>query len=97
MVLAGDQLPMWWILNWDKLQSLCGRPMAITSFLRRWAKIHNKIVSEAEMTQLPLFYPPNLKPNVSPLTTQSSSNWTKDCTQTLIVKLKRTNARVVVY
>ncbi|GFZ01985.1 HXXXD-type acyl-transferase family protein [Actinidia rufa] len=42
---------------------LVADPMAITSFLRRWAKIHNKIVSEAEMTKLPLFYLPNLKPN----------------------------------
>ena len=58
--------------------------MAITSFFRRWAKLHNKIVSEAEMTKLPIFYLPNLKPSGSPLTNQSSSN---QSAKTLIVKI----------
>ncbi|XP_057478839.1 uncharacterized protein LOC130766171 [Actinidia eriantha] len=59
-------------------------PMAITSFFRRWAKIQNKIVFEAEMTKLPIFYLPNLKPNGSPLTNQSSLN---QSAKTLIVKI----------
>ncbi|XP_057513873.1 pelargonidin 3-O-(6-caffeoylglucoside) 5-O-(6-O-malonylglucoside) 4'''-malonyltransferase-like [Actinidia eriantha] len=66
---------------------LVADPMAITSFLRRWAKIHNKIVSEAEMTKLPLFYLPNLKPNSSPLTNQTGSNRTKDRAKTLIFRV----------
>ncbi|XP_057478842.1 uncharacterized protein LOC130766173 [Actinidia eriantha] len=59
-------------------------PMAITSFFRRWAKIQNKIVFEAEMTKLPIFYLPNLKPNGSPLTNQSSLN---QSAKTLIIKI----------
>uniref|UniRef100_A0A5B7BXR7 Putative anthranilate N-benzoyltransferase protein 3 n=1 Tax=Davidia involucrata TaxID=16924 RepID=A0A5B7BXR7_DAVIN len=37
--------------------------LVITSFLKRWANIHNNLVSKADMPKIPMFYAPHHKPN----------------------------------
>ncbi|KAF7138881.1 hypothetical protein RHSIM_Rhsim07G0118000 [Rhododendron simsii] len=66
-------------------------PLAIISFLRRWANIHSRMVSETEMAKPPLFYLPNFKPNASSLTNQAGSNQIKDRRKPLIFRTGKIN------
>lgn len=66
-------------------------PLAIISFLRRWANIHSRMVSETELAKPPLFYLPNFKPNASSLTNQAGSNRIKDRRKPLIFQTGKIN------
>lgn len=67
-------------------------PLAIISFLRRWANIHSRMVSENGTAKLPIFYLPNFKPiNASSLTNQAGSNRIQERQKPLIFQTGKFN------
>ncbi|XP_009610046.1 10-deacetylbaccatin III 10-O-acetyltransferase-like [Nicotiana tomentosiformis] len=62
-------------------------PYGMTSFLNRWSKIHNNVVSSADMPKIPTFFLPNLRKTGCSPTLSLSSTTSKQINETLIFKI----------
>ncbi|OIT22643.1 PREDICTED: protein ECERIFERUM 1-like [Nicotiana attenuata] len=62
-------------------------PYGMTSFLNRWSKIHNNIVTEADMPKIPTFFLPNLRKTGCSPTLSTSSTTNKQINESLIFKI----------
>lgn len=62
-------------------------PFVLTTFIKKWAHLHNNLISRNEAPKIPTFYLPNHgKPASSPALLMGS-NTTKDAAHTLIFKI----------
>ncbi|KAA8522176.1 hypothetical protein F0562_012849 [Nyssa sinensis] len=65
--------------------------LVITSFLKRWANIHNNLVSKTDIPKIPMFYVPNLKPKVCSITNPYGLSPTRNHGQSMIFKIGNKN------
>lgn len=70
---------------------LLADPMVMTSFVKKWANIHNKIVTKFETPKLPIFYLPNLGKASSTPPYQNHPAPTKNIGQTFIFRVTQKN------
>lgn len=66
---------------------LLADPFTMASFLKKWANIHNNIVSEAERPKLPLFYFTNIVKTGSSIKNRNGFVLSKNSGQTSIIKV----------
>lgn len=62
-------------------------PVAMTSFLKKWANIHNTLLSETEMPKLPIFYSPNIIQTTHRPSNRISSSPRKPRSKTMVIRI----------